>query len=73
MEAALEALSTIGPDGVVVTDPASWPKSTYKVIFEGSLAETDVPQIQGENGTIPLGYDHSKRSPARLTTSDCYE
>jgi hypothetical protein len=55
VETELKALSTIGPADITVTgEPDS-----YDVAFEGSLAQTNVPQIEPETGTIPLSYDGS--------------
>ena len=56
VEAELKALSTIGPNDVSVT-AGSVPFQTFRfyvVTFQGLLAETDVTQIQGQQGTVPL-------------------
>ena len=58
VEAELESLSTIGSGDVAVAASPSaplGPSQTYTVIFEGSLAGTDVQQMQGESGSTPLG------------------
>jgi hypothetical protein len=67
MQAALEALPAIGSGQVSVFLRPEL--GYYYVVFAGSLATTDVPQISGEDGTEPLSgsigtYTVSQGGPA---------
>jgi Tol biopolymer transport system component len=57
MASELEALPSIGPSGVgVVGGPGDRDGSTpYIVTFGGPFGATNVPQMQSEDGTVPLG------------------
>lgn len=53
--AALEALSNVAPGDVSATGPSvSGNQRTYYVTFGGTLADTDVPQMTVQAGTVPL-------------------
>jgi hypothetical protein len=55
VEAALEALSSIGPGNVkVVRDIIGEGGIALQIIFQGALAQTDVAQLVLTNGTTPL-------------------
>jgi hypothetical protein len=51
---ALRALSTIGGTSVSAQRKESGSTRTYIVTFQGTLADTDVPQIAAANGAPPL-------------------
>jgi hypothetical protein len=56
VQTALNALANVNSDGGHVTVTGAGPVGTYEVRFDdGSLANTDVPQLVATDGTIALG------------------
>lgn len=72
VEAALNALPTIGGEGgsVTVTGPAGGP---YEVEFGGSLAETDVPKIEVGIGGLTLGEKYGSATVTEAVQGGAYE
>jgi hypothetical protein len=55
VEAALRALTAIGPEGVGVSlEGAVIGYRRYRIAFQGPLADLDVPLIVAANGAVPL-------------------
>jgi hypothetical protein len=72
VQAALEALSSIGPAGVTVTKGASDATSTrFLVAFTGeSLKEEDQEALGAESGTVPLGGGSPTSGVTVITVAD---
>lgn len=58
VQAALEALSTIGAGNVSVAGGRSGVSNRLRVSFIGSLSRTDVPSLLAAEGTTPLSVDN---------------